>query len=427
MTNSSLKKKRSSKKVNHPSFWRRHPIFKWVLIVLGALVALLILKSLFSNWQTNKQQAALAPFYDTAGLSLDGPLGEVVRWENLDDEVVGGIGYRVLYRTEKADGTNTFSSGMVFVPYNPAQNRPVLAWAHGTLGLGDECTPSRVSDPANISWLGDALSQGWVVTATDYAGQGTPGPQEYLVGAAEAHDVINSVRAARNMEQTNASNEYAVWGHSQGGNSALFTASQSGQYAPELELKGTVASAPAAELTDLLDAQYDTATGWVIGSIVAATWPAVNSSLDVNDVLSSSGQKAYQKLANQCIQKSAIAGLFRTALRQTIFSTNPVEVPAWKEMAEAQSGPNLAANQPLLVVESKVDKVVLPASTALYIQQACTAGSNLQSLWIDKGNHEVIPELTYQQVIPWIKDRFQGLANQSSCSQPPAVTPASPQ
>lgn len=427
MTNSSLKKKRSSKKPVRPSFWRRHRIFKWILIVLAVLVALMIVKSVISTWQTNKHQSELAPFYDTTGLSLDGPLGEVVRWENLDDEVVGGIGYRVLYRTEKADGTNTFSSGMVFVPYSPAQNRPVLAWAHGTLGLGDECTPSRLKDPADISWLGDALSQGWVVTATDYAGQGTPGPQEYLVGAAEAHDVINSVRAARNMEQTNASNEYAVWGHSQGGNSALFTASNSAAYAPELSLKGTVASAPAAELTELLDAQYDTATGWVIGSIVAATWPAVNNSLNVDDVLSSAGQRAYQKLANKCIQKSAVSGLLRTALKQQLFSTNPIDVPAWKEMAEAQSGPTLAANQPLLVVESKADKVVLPSTTALYIQQACAAGSNLQSLWIDKGSHEVIPELTYQQVIPWIKDRFQGLANQSSCSQPPAVTPASPQ
>lgn len=422
MNKGSLSKKRSR---GHKSFWRRHRLIAAVFVLIIGLLAFLVISGVVTDWQTSRRQAKLAPFYDTTGLPAEGPLGEVVRWENLGVEVVGGIGYRVLYRTETASGQKTFSSGMVFVPYNPAQDRPVLAWAHGTLGLGDKCTPSRTEDPADISWIGDAMSQGWVVAATDYAGQGTPGVQEYLVGAAEAHDVINSVRAARNMQQAAASNNYVVWGHSQGGNSALFTASYSQSYAPELELKGTVASAPAAELVALLDGQYNTATGWVIGSIVTASWPEVNNALNPRDVLTSAGLKSYQKIANQCIQQSAIGGLVRNAFKQQIFSTNPVDVPAWKEMAVAQSAPDLNADQPLLVVESKADKVVLPATTALYIQQACGVGSNVQSLWIDKGGHQDIPKLTYPQVIPWIADRFAELPNKSSCNQPPAVTPAS--
>lgn len=425
MAKSSLKAKRSPKHPSKKSFWRRHRILTAVLLGLALIITALLLATAVATWQTNKRQEKLDPFYSTTGIPTNGPLGEVVRWENLGVEVVGGIGYRILYRTETATGQKTFSSGMVFVPYNPAQNRPVLAWAHGTLGLGDACTPSRTKDPANISWLGDAMQQGWVVTATDYAGQGTPGTQGYLIGGSEAHDVINSVRAARNMEQTNASNEYAVWGHSQGGNSALFTAQQSAQYAPELSLKGTVASAPAAELVPLLNEQYNSAAAWVIGPIVTATWPAFNSALNPHDILTSLGQKTYKKISNQCIQQSAVAGMLRHALSQKFFTENPVNNPNWKAMAQAQSAPYLAANQPLLVVESKQDNVVLPDTTALYIQQACGAGSNLQSLWIDKGNHIQIPKLTSPQVIPWIAARFAGTPNTSSCNQPPAVTPAS--
>lgn len=420
MKKGSLPKKNKRQKA---SFVRQHKILSVVCILIVALLVFTVGSMVFRSWQMTRLQEQLSPFYDTSGLSTDGPMGEVVRWENLGDEVVGGIGYRILYRTQKADGTPTFSSGMVFVPYEPNQNRPVLAWAHGTLGLGEDCTPSRTKDPANISWLGDALSQGWVVVATDYAGQGTPGTQGYLIGGSEAHDVINSVRAARNMDQTNASSYYAVWGHSQGGNSALFTAQQSASYAPELNLVGTVASAPAAELVPLLNQQYNTAAGWVIGPIVMATWPAFNDQLNPNDVLTSKGQKTYERIAQQCIQQSAIGGLIRNAFKQSIFSQNPVDIPAWKTMAEQQSGPDLSATQPLLVVESKTDKVVLPNTTALYIQQACAAGSNLQSLWIDEGNHQDIPELTSGQVIPWIAARFAGQANPSSCNEAPAVTP----
>jgi len=413
------------KRVHHrKSWWKRHVVWTVILIFVLALVAAPFIFGAVNAWQTNRRQAELAPFYDTTGLSTDGPLGEVVKSENLGVEVPGGIGYRILYRTQRADGSKTFSSGMVFSPYNPGQNKPVLAWAHGTLGLGDACTPSRTKNPADMAWLSQAMTNNWVVVATDYAGQGTAGTQAYLIGDAEAHDVINSVRAARNMSQTNASNDYVVWGHSQGGNSALFTAALSEDYAPELELKGTVASAPAAELIPLLNAQYDTAAGWVIGSIISATWPQYNSQLDVNQVMTSTGLKSYQKIAEQCIQKSAIGGLLRNAFRQELFSTNPVNIPAWKQMAAEQSGPILTASQPLMVVESKADKVVLPDTTALYIQQACQAGSNLQSLWIDKGNHEDIPRLTYPQVMPWIANRFAGKTNPSSCGQQLPVEPS---
>jgi pimeloyl-ACP methyl ester carboxylesterase len=413
------------KKAKKQSWFRRHRIVSTILILLAAIILFMVGLSTFRTWQTNKQQAALEPFYDTTGLSTEGPLGEVVRSENLGQEVVGGIGYRILYRTQSATGQKTFSSGMVFVPYAPAQNRPVLAWAHGTLGLGDACTPSRDKNPGDMSWLGDALAQGWVVTATDYAGQGTPGTQGYLVGGSEAQDVVNSVRAARNMEETNASNTYAIWGHSQGGQSALFTASLSEQIAPELDLKGTVAAAPAAELVPLLNAQYGTPADWVIGPIVATSWPAFDDQLNVDDILTTAGKKSYETVANQCIKKSVLGGLVRDILRQKFFKENPIDNPAWKSMAEQQSAPDLAADQALLVVESKQDKVVLPSTTALYIQQACAAGSNLQSLWIDKGAHQDIPALTTGQTITWLADRFSGQVNKSSCSQPPAVTPAS--
>ncbi len=412
-----LKKKRP--------FWHRHRILTIICLLLVALILFIVGSGVYGSWQTNRRQAKLDPFYDTTGLSLDGALGEVVRYEDLGIEVPGGFGYRILYRTQKADGTNTFSSGMVFSPSTPGDNKPILAWAHGTLGLGDKCAPSRAKDPANLPWISQAMQNNWIVVATDYAGQGTPGVQGYLVGASEAHDVINSVRAARNMPGVNSGNSYAVLGHSQGGNSALFTAAKSSSYAPELELVGTVAAAPAAELVPLMNAQYDNAAGWVIGSIVTASWPSFNSSLNVNDVLTDSGLKNYQKLADQCIVQSALDGKIREAFKQKFFSLNPNDVPAWRAMSEAQSAPDLQPNQPLLVIESKQDNVVLPSTTALYIQQACAAGSNLQSLWIDKGNHMEIPALTTPQIISWIADRFAGQPNTSNCDQPPAVTPAS--
>jgi alpha-beta hydrolase superfamily lysophospholipase len=409
------------------SFFRRHRYISYVLLVIAALLALLVLTHLINDVSMSLRQNRLKPFYDTSDLRVQGQLGEVVRQEPLGAKVAGGKGVRILYRTQRADGSYTFSSGMVFIPDNAKAGlpRPVVAWAHGTLGLGDKCAPSRIANPMdNISWVSTMLQKGWVVTATDYAGFGTPGIQGYLVGGDEAHDVLNSVRAARNVPETHAGTDFVIMGHSQGGNSALFTADQAAAYAPELHPIATVAEAPAAELVPLLNEQYDTLAAWVIGPLVTVSWPAANSSLHASDITTGLGKDNYRRIADQCIAQSVVGGLVRTALKQKFFSKNPLDLAAWKAMAEQQSAPIPPTNRPLMIVESKSDKVVLPNTTALYIQQACNAGSNLSSLWLDNVSHQDIPTASSDTIISWISDRFAGKPNTPSCSQPLPVKPA---
>jgi len=410
------------------SFWRRHRWLKFILIGVAVAGVVVLAAIIIVHQQAARFQAKLQPFYNTAGLSLTGQPGEVVRQEPLGVEMPGGKGVRVLYRTQRVDGSPTFSSGMVFLPDKPAGDTatPVVAWAHGTLGMGSQCAPSRTADPLKASpWISSMLQKGWIVTATDYAGFGTPGVQGYLVGGDEAHDVLNSVRAARQLD-ARADSRFVVWGHSQGGNSALFTAEQAGTYTPELRLLGTVASAPAAELVALLNEQYGTAVDWVIGPLVVTSWPAANPALDRSTVLTSLGGSTYQAIADQCIVPATFEGLIRTALKQQFFSRNPIDVPAWREMAEEQSAPILASSQPLLVVESQTDKVVLPNTTALYITDACKAKSNLTSLWLDNVAHQNIPFQSASQVIGWIGGRFAGIPPAQPCTQKLPVTPISP-
>ena len=106
--------------------------------------------------------------------------------------------------------------------------------------------------------LPDMLAQGYVVVATDYPGLGTPGIHPYLIGISEARAVLDSVRAARALPNTGASNRFAVWGHSQGGHAALYTGELAASYAPELKLVGIAAAAPATYLVELFDADKRT-------------------------------------------------------------------------------------------------------------------------------------------------------------------------
>ncbi|MGB3198370.1 MAG: alpha/beta fold hydrolase [Saprospiraceae bacterium] len=291
--------------------------------------------------------------------------------------------------------------------------------------MGDQCAPSRTVDPvAKISWINSMLSKGWVVVATDYAGLGTPGTEAYLIGQAEAHDVLNSVRAVQNIASAQAGNRFAVWGHSQGGHSALFTANLVNSYAPELSLVGTVASAPAVELVPLMSQQYTQPVSWVIGPEVAISWPANYPELSIDDVLTPPALNNYQKVAQDCIEEAALIGIVRGKLGQQFFTTNLADVPSWKTVMQAQTAPTLQPNQPLMVAESLTDTVVLPNTTALYIQRACQADSNLNSLWLTNVNHIQLQTVISPSVINWIGDRFADRPNSSSCGQPLPITPA---
>ena len=91
------------------------------------------------------------------------------------------------------------------------------------------------------------LDQGWEVTASDYQGEGTPGLLPYIAGDSAARNTIDIVRAARNLPAAHASDNYVVWGHSEGGQTAMFTLHIGPTYAPELHMKGVVAGAPPSQ------------------------------------------------------------------------------------------------------------------------------------------------------------------------------------
>ncbi len=407
---------------------RKH--LKYLLIGIAVIIVLFFLTVFgmiaISKIRVDRQQAKLEPFYQTSGLPLDGPMGEIVRQEPLGVSVDGGTGLRVLYRTQQANGSPTFSSGMIFIPSTPATSpRPILAWAHGTLGMGEQCAPTRTPNPLDyVPGLSEMLKNGWVVTATDYAGLGTPGIQQYLVGRAEAYDVLNSVRAARSLGEAQAGSTFAVWGHSQGGQSALFTAHEAASYAPELQLAGTVAAAPAAELLPLLNEQFNSAADWVIGPEVVISWPSANPNLSIEEIVTPAGQRSYQKIANRCIGVAALGGLIRTNLKQRFFSANPADVPDWQAEARRQTAPVLAADQPVMVAESTTDQVVLPDTTALYIANACAAGSDITTLWLSDVTHMELAKVIAPNALAWIGDRFANRPTSPTCNQPLPVAPA---
>ena len=401
---------------------------KWILLVVALLAASVVIGTLIfvdeSESTTAKRQDALAQFYE-APSPIPQELGTVVRMEPLGVDVPGGTGYRMLYVSQRPDSERAVSGGMLFIPSTPAPagGRPVVAWAHGTLGMGDACTPSRSTNPLQDTdnWLGEMMNLGWIVVSTDYVGMGTPGPNLYLVAQAEARDVVNSVRAARNVPEAHAGNRFIAWGHSQGGHSSLWTGHLAKSLAPELDLIAVAAAAPAAELNSIIGAQWNTPVGWVIGPEVEQSWPVVYPTLPLEGVVTARGLANSERLANECITVAGIEGLARTDLGQDYFVADPLTNKAWAGAGQDQTPLPLPADMPVMIAQSTADEVVLAWPNALLQLAWCSAGSTISMLWLGEVTHQATAVVAGPAVVAWIADRFAGRPAGRTCDVPPPV------
>jgi alpha-beta hydrolase superfamily lysophospholipase len=223
----------------------------------------------------------------------------------------------VLYSSRTPQGQKTAVSGTVSVPRGkpPKGGWPVITWAHGTTGVADVCAPSRAnaSDPASafVSYiypdLNAWLAAGYAVVQTDYQGLGTPGKHPYLIGEAEGRSVLDIVTAARQLDPK-IGRRFLISGHSQGGQSALFAASEAQSWTPKLKLRGTAAFAPASHILDqasLLPALTSPSALTALATLILDGASTQSSAIDINKILSDEVLAFYPLLQSQCLNQLA--------------------------------------------------------------------------------------------------------------------------
>lgn len=300
--------------------------------------------------------------------------------------------WRVVYETVGLNGAPRQVSGMIIVPdaAAPANGRAIVSWAHPTTGIAEACAPSASRNRyALIPGLESMIARGYIVAATDYPGLGTAGPHPYLIGVSEARSVIDIVRAARKLPGAAASDRYIAWGHSQGGQAALFVDQIARSYAPELTLAGVVAVAPPTALKANLHQVIATTSGRLLASYALGSWSQLYDA-PMNAVTSVRARPIVRLVARQCaLTRLTSARVMFTAkllpsnmLLPAFWTSQP-----WVDVALANSADPRPMNAPLLVVQGTEDRVVPPALTAAFVRSACAAGESVALLRIDGGSH----------------------------------------
>jgi acetyl esterase/lipase len=253
--------------------------------------------------------------------------------------------------------------------------------------------------------------------ATDYPGLGTPQTHPYLVGASEARAVLDSVRVARAI--SGAPNRFAVWGHSQGGQAALYTGLIANSYAPDLDLVAVAAAAPATALGTLLGDDINSSGGRNLTSMTLWSWSRVFGA-PINRVVDPAALPTVDRLADECIESIYDLMLRRRTARpleQKFLSVeNFYTAEPWRSlMADNSPGP-LPARIPLFLAQGGADELVRPQVTLDYVTRQCQAGGRVRMIVLPDANHGFIARDSALSAVQWMTDRFAGLAAPNDCN-----------
>ena len=398
--------------------------------MLAGLAGWTLVASAAPPGEPSPGDGGVSGFYSWTG-DIPRQPGTLLRHEPLPQGLLlenASSGLRILYSsTDGIRGQAPVSvSGAVFLPKGtaPAGGWPIVAWAHGTVGIADACAPSwRGRSQRDIAYLNAWLEQGYAIVATDYQGLGTPGGHPYLAARPQAYSILDSVRAALKGLPGLANSVVAI-GQSQGGGAAFAAAGYAPEYAPDIDLRGTVATGvPFFSAAGL--ARLAARPGDAIDPTIAYTMllmhlaQQVAPELEPAKYLTDQARAIYERTKEACIaelfEATRIAGLTRS----TIFKKDPT--PFLSQTYRYMTYPTLALRWPTFIGIGEKDRDVPPAMQLQLVKDSCAAGAPIQAHLYPGLGHSGAVNGSLPDSLPFVRQVMAGRPVASNCARQPSL------
>lgn len=406
----------------------------------------------------------MGEFYNTLPtVPTEAKLGSLIKSEPIKTNVPGVQAWKIAYVSSDVNGHKTLVTGVLAAPLKNSASqkpRPVMAWAHGTTGTAQNCGPSQLLNPAQPlnqyflmngnSWSDFGLpameafiNAGYVIVATDYQGLGGGGKHQYAVAASQAHDVINSIRAATLIKEARAGNDAIIYGWSQGGGATLAAAGMSNYLATadsannQIKILGFVAMAPydiGVIMPDQIKTEQEALTHLKdIGTLFGANvfnfthyaqnlWGMVAAfpELKLEDILTDEGAQVVDTLmARKCMHAASDSLNFNYAEQYKSFLRSDIKNAfAWIEANKKGSVKPIAPLAPVIIYWGANDTTVPPVMGEMYFKQMCKMTGQVTRVKLPGNqNHFTTPRSAEPLYISWVAERFAGKPIKQVCSE----------
>jgi len=370
------------------------------------------------------------PFYEPPA-TLPADNGDVIRSEPsvyyldpLKTLKVDANVQRVMYRSTDGRGAPVAVTGTVITPksaWSGPGERPVIGYAAGTQGLGDQCAPSRqLANGTEYEGLfvKGLLARGYGVAMTDYEGLGTPGLHTYMNRAVQGQAVLDSVRAAQRLPAAGLPDDgpVAVYGYSQGGGAAASAAELARSYAPDLDVKGVASGAVPADLAavgrNLDGSLYAAFLGFAVAGL------AEGSDVDLDPYLNDRGRQVMAEAAETCTAEAVLRYPFLQSKTLTADGrpiTDYMDASPWREVVEEQRIGARKPEVPVFVSHSMLDDVIPYAVGERLVADWCAKGATVDVSTNVAPTHVGGAVASYPAAYLWLEGRLAGKPAPSDC------------
>jgi hypothetical protein len=363
--------------------------------------------------------------------------GDVLRsrpWSFTQDAVnrtpAGGVRVeQVLYRSTDALGDPVAVTGTVLVPESAWAGpgpRPLVSYAVGTRGIGDDCAPSK-SLAQGIDYEGGLivklLERGWAVAVSDMEGLGTPGDHTYNVGRSQGRAVLDMARAALRLPGAGLAPDSPVGivGYSQGGGSAGWAAQLADTYAPELRLAGVVAGGVPADLLAVAE-QGDGGPFVALVLLTSIGFDEAYPELRLDSYVNERGRALLDAGRRFCLLSldglTTFLGVANTWTDDYVTSVNPLRTQAWQARLDENRLGGWAPTVPVLMHHGLFDQMVPFAQAERLRGDWCAQGAPLSWRVFPLAEHVIGGLLHGDPAMAFLHDRFAGRPFTSNCADP---------
>ncbi len=302
----------------------------------------------------------------------------------------------VVYKTKGVSGKLVNVTGMLAIPKGkaPKGGWKIFSWAHGTTGLADSCAPSLAPGGGSVKYiapyLNSLLKSGYAIAQTDYEGLGSPGEHPYLNGVSAGRSVLDIARAARNYDKQ-VGKKLVISGHSQGGHAALWAASLVRTWTPELNLRSTVAFAPASHIGEQagIISKFDSTSLSPLAGMILRGAAISKPSLNIESLLSPAALALWPDTITKCNAELGKADSWG-GIKATDILNPGADLTPVVAFLNANDPESRKPAGPVEIVQGDADALVLPAITSNLADEYNKAGVKLTYTVIPKLNHGTI-------------------------------------
>ena len=219
-------------------------------------------------------------------------------------------------------------------------------------------------------------------------------------------------RAARHVDGAGAGRTVVVAGHSQGGQAAVFAGEIARRYAPDLDVRGVAALAPA-EADRLFSATETRPDRQGFVAMAAEGLRAAFPKADVDAVLTPGAVTTLRELDRTACLFATLAGFRDRGI--TVLRADPDSVPSVRAALRRSIPARARTTVPLAVYQGGQDQLVLPDATAAYVARACARGDRVTARVFADGDHDTVLDAAAPELLRWLDDRVAGVPAPSTC------------